>query len=136
MNDTLRNILAVVAGVLIGGVVNMGIVKFGASIIPNPEGYDFSTLETMKENFHLLHPKNFIVPLLAHALGTLAGAFVITKIAVSHHLKLALFLGAFFLIGGITMVVRLPSTPIWFAALDLLGAYLPMAWLGHKLGRG
>jgi len=30
------------------------------------------------------------------------------------------------------MVLSLPS-PIWFNALDLIGAYLPMAYLGYKL---
>ncbi len=30
------------------------------------------------------------------------------------------------------MVAMVPS-PMWFNALDLIGAYLPMAWLGGKL---
>jgi hypothetical protein len=30
------------------------------------------------------------------------------------------------------MVLSLPS-PIWFNALDLIGAYLPMAYLDRKL---
>ena len=47
-------------------------------------------------------------------------------------MKLALVVGVFFLAGGITNVLMLPS-PAWFTALDLLGAYLPMAWLGAKI---
>jgi hypothetical protein len=31
------------------------------------------------------------------------------------------------------MVVLLPETPLWFVALDLVVAYIPMGWLGWKL---
>ena len=40
--------------------------------------------------------------------------------------------GATFLIGGIAAVAMLPS-PLWFTGLDLVFAYLPMAWLGYRL---
>ena len=40
---------------------------------------------------------------------------------------------AFFLLGGITMVAMFGG-PIWFTVLDLLGAYLPMGYLGGMLG--
>jgi hypothetical protein len=33
-------------------------------------------------------------------------------------------------------VSLIPSAPLWFDALDLLGAYIPMAWLGHHLAKG
>jgi hypothetical protein len=31
------------------------------------------------------------------------------------------------------MVIKLPS-PLWFTILDLVGAYLPMAYIAWKLG--
>jgi hypothetical protein len=37
------------------------------------------------------------------------------------------------MLGGITNAFLLPA-PIWFIALDIVLAYLPMAWLGGKLG--
>ena len=132
MNPLLRNFLAVLVGGAVGMAVNMGIIMLSPHIIPWPEGYDATNLETMKEGFHLLQPKDFIMPWLAHALGTLAGAFVTAKMAVSNHLKLALLIGAFFLLGGISMITMVPS-PTWFTIVDLIGAYIPMAWLGHKL---
>jgi len=45
---------------------------------------------------------------------------------------LALAIGVLFLAGGISMVFMLPS-PTWFTLLDLIGAYIPMAYLGGKL---
>jgi hypothetical protein len=39
-----------------------------------------------------------------------------------------------YLIGGIMMVVQIPS-PLWFDVLDLVGAYLPMGYLGYRVAR-
>ena len=132
MNTTVKNILAVIAGLILGSVVNMGLIMLSGYIIPPPGGADVTTMEGLKESMHLFEPKHFIFPFLAHALGTLFGAFMASLIAANHKMKMALIIGALFLIGGITNIVMLPS-PTWFSILDLVGAYIPMAWLGVKL---
>lgn len=132
MNSTVKNILAVVAGLVIGSIVNMGLITISGSIIPLPEGVDNTTTEGLKESMHLFQPKHFIFPFLAHALGTLVGAFIAAKIAVTRKMTFAMVIGGFFLIGGITSVMMLPS-PTWFSILDIVGAYIPMAWIGGNL---
>ncbi|MGB0931350.1 MAG: hypothetical protein ACPGVB_11265 [Chitinophagales bacterium] len=132
MNPILRNVLAVTAGIAVGMIVNMGIVTISGSIISPPEGVNPADMESLKENMHLFQPHHFIMPFLAHALGTLAGAFVAALIAVSYKMKIAVGLGFFFLIGGIAAVTMIPS-PTWFAVLDLVGAYVPMGILGGRL---
>ena len=132
MNPILRNILAIIAGVIIGSMVNMGLIMISSSIIPPPSGVDVTDMESLKSSMHLFEAKHFIFPFLAHALGTIAGAYVASLIAVSHKMKFALGVGVFFLLGGITNVFMLPS-PLWFIVLDLVGAYIPMGWLGGKL---
>ncbi|MBK9254249.1 MAG: hypothetical protein IPM42_02045 [Saprospiraceae bacterium] len=92
-------------------------------------------MEGLKASIHLFGPKNFIMPFLAHALGTLAGAWVAAKLAVSHHFRIALIIGLFFLIGGVTAVMMIPA-PMWYNMTDLLLAYIPMAFLGWKLAGG
>jgi large-conductance mechanosensitive channel len=134
MNATVKNILAVVLGLIIGSAVNMGIIMISSSIIEPPIGADVTTMEGLKESIHLFEPKHFLFPFLAHALGTFAGAFLATLISASHKMKMALLIGIFFLIGGITNIIMLPS-PAWFTVLDLAVAYIPMAWLGYKLGK-
>ncbi len=109
MNPILRNILAVVAGIVIGGAVNMGIIMLFGHIIAPPDGVDPSDMESIKSNMHLYQPKHFISPFLAHALGTLVGAFTAAKMAISNHKLMALSIGGVFLIGGIMMIVQLPS---------------------------
>ena len=76
-----------------------------------------------------------LAPFAAHAIGTLAGAFMAARLAASKHMVLAFFVGGFFLVGGFMMVRMIPNTPTWFACLDLLGAYFPMAFLGGLIGR-
>ena len=132
MNTTLKNILAVIAGIIIGGLVNMGIITISGTIIPPPEGADLTTTEGIKAAADLLETKHYIMPFLAHAIGTLVGALVATKIAATSKFIKAMIVGVFFLLGGISAVYMIPS-PTWFIVLDLAAAYIPMAWLGHKL---
>ncbi|MDP3441368.1 MAG: hypothetical protein Q8T08_00770 [Ignavibacteria bacterium] len=135
MNPIFRNILAVIAGAVVGSVVNMGIITISGSIIPPPAGADLTTMEGLKASMHLFQPINFLMPFLAHALGTFAGAILAAMIAVSHKMKLGLAIGVLFLIGGTINVFLLPS-PLWFTILDLGIAYIPMAYLGGMIGIG
>ncbi|MDI5887421.1 hypothetical protein [Flavobacterium yafengii] len=132
MNPIIKNILAVLAGIVIGSSVNMGIILISGSIIAPPEGADVTTTEGLKASIHLFQPKHFIFPFLAHALGTFMGAFVAALLAETHKMKLALSIGVFFLLGGIASVFMLPS-PTWFTIVDLVGAYIPMAYFAGSL---
>lgn len=134
MSPLAKNILAVVVGLLIGGLVNFALIMLSPSIIPLPDGVDPMDPESLKANINLLESKHFIMPFIAHALGTLVAAFIITKMTVSNHRRLALFAGLFFLIGGISMSMQIPA-PMWFKGVDLLLAYLPMAYLGWSLAK-
>ena len=133
MNKVVRVIIAIVAGIFAGGVVNMSLITISGSIIPPPEGAITTTMEGLKASMHLFEPKHFIMPFLAHALGTLVGAFVLALIVQKNKVKLSLIVGAWFLLGGIASVILLPS-PVWFTLLDLGLAYIPMALIGGKLG--
>lgn len=132
MNPVLRNIIAVLVGLVVGSLVNMGIIMISGSVIPPPEGADVTTSEGLKAAMHLFQPKHFIMPFLAHALGTFVGALLAALIAANRKLLFAMVIGIFFLAGGVANVLMLPS-PIWFTVIDLAGAYLPMAYFAAKL---
>ncbi len=132
MNPVFKKIIAVVIGVFAGGILNMGLIMISGSIIAPPEGAITTTMEGLKESLHLFEPKHFIMPFLAHALGTLFGAFVTAIIVNDHKIKFALVIGVWFLIGGIMNILMLPS-PTWFTILDLTLAYIPMAYLGGSI---
>ena len=132
MNSKIRNVLAIIVGLIAGSAVNMGLVMAGAQIIPLPAGVDVTDVESIKTHLHLFEFRHFVVPFLAHAMGTLVGAYVAVIIAASHKMMLGLVIGVLFLIFGIINVFMLPS-PAWFVVVDLLGAYTPMAWIGTRL---
>lgn len=133
MHPILRNVLAVLAGLVLGAIVNMGLIVLGSSLVPPPPGVDVNDLESINANIRDYAPIQFLTPFLAHALGVLAGAMLTAKLAASRSLFMALIVGAFFLAGGTMAVLMIPNTPIWFSMLDLMVAYLPMAWLGYRL---
>lgn len=133
MPTLLRNVLAVVAGLFVGGGVNMALVMLSPSIIPPPAGVDVRDVESIAGAIHLFQPRHFVMPFLAHALGTLAGALTAYLVAASHRARFAYGIGALFLCGGIASVFMIPA-PGWFIAVDLLAAYVPMAWLGARIG--
>lgn len=134
MHPVLRNVLAVIAGLIIGSIVNMLLINISGYVITPPQNADVTSMEGLKTTMHLFGPEHFLFPFLAHALGTLVGAFVAAKIATTNKIKFALAIGAFFFLGGAINAYLLPA-PTWFLILDLAGAYFPMAYLGKKLAK-
>lgn len=133
MGNIVRNAVAILAGLLIGGAVNMALVTVGPSLIPPPAGVDVTKVESIASAIHLFEPRHFVMPFLAHALGTLVGALVAFLAAATHRKQIAYAIGVVFLVGGVAASFMIPA-PAWFIALDLLVAYLPMAWLGILIG--
>ena len=133
MKSILRNVLACLIGLVLGGGVNMALVVIGPSIIPPPPGVDVTSPEALSASIHLFEPKHFVTPFLAHALGTLAGSLSAFLIAANHKAAISYLIGTVFLAGGIAATFMIPA-PNWFIFLDLVGAYLPMSWIGVKLG--
>ena len=122
MKNILINIGLVIIGLIIGSIVNMFLIILGGELFQLPEKFNAMNWEI----------KHFIFPFLAHAVGTFTGSFFVARIAKTHKLLLAIIIGIVFLSGGIYMVKILPA-PSWFIAVDLILAYIPMAWLGWKI---
>ena len=133
MPNLVRNVLAVVAGIAIGMAVNAALILLSPSIIAPPAGVDVNNADSLSKSMHLFEPRHFIMPWLAHALGTLVGALVAFLIAASYKAQIGYAIGVVFLCGGVAASFMIPA-PAWFVALDLLAAYLPMAWLGVRIG--
>ena len=134
MNPILKNIFVAVAAAVVGSIANMSLVILGGVVVPPPPGYDLNTMEGLAAAMPQMQPMHFLFPFLAHAVGTLAGAFVVARFAASRQLQISLIIGSLFFVGGLQMVMELPS-PMWFNVLDLGLAYFPMAFLGYRLGR-
>ena len=136
MHPILRNILAIVVGVIVGAMVNMGLIMAGMALLPPPAGVDIMDVASINAHIHEYTFAQLLVPFIAHAMGTLVGAFLAAKIASTRKMVFALVIGLVFLWGGVDMVRMIPAAPIWFNVLDLVVAYIPMAMLGGRLTKG
>ena len=134
MKTIVRGILAVIVGVVVGEAVNMALILLGPHVIPPPPGVDMTTAEGLRASIHLLEPRHFIFPFLAHALGTCVGATAAFLIAASHRSIYAYAIGVISLAGGVAATFMFPA-PTWFVMPDLVAAYIPMAWIGTRVGR-
>ena len=132
MKNILLRLAAIALALFAGGTLNMLLITLSSSIIPPPPGADLTTAEGLQASMHLMEPRHFIMPFLAHALGTLLSGFLAALLVKERKLAAAVMTGLVFLVGGIMNVRMLPA-PLWFNILDLAAAYLPMAWLGYLL---
>jgi hypothetical protein len=128
MKPIVRNILAVVAGIVLCLILNSVLLGLLMQVIVPPEGFDPNDPGT----YHLLQGPHYISPFLAHALPSLVGGFLAALIAASRKMTLALVVGGLHMLGGIAAAFFIPA-PTWFIVADLSLAYLPMAWIGGKL---
>ena len=108
-------------------LVNIGLIIIGGIVFPVSGNFD--PMNAMQWDL-----KYFIFPFLAHSLGTLSGSFIASKLSKNYHIIIPLIIGFYFLSGGIYMVSILPA-PAWFALLDIIVCYIPMALLGWKLSK-
>lgn len=130
MNPRLRNVLAVLVGTAACLMLNGLLLGLMMRLVGTPEGFDPNDTST----YGLLSARHYLSPFVAHALPSLIGAAIAGLIAASRRMAMALLVGVLHLVGGIAAAFLIPA-PVWFTAVDLLVAYLPMAWLGGRLSR-
>ncbi|MEY3052113.1 MAG: hypothetical protein RLY31_1898 [Bacteroidota bacterium] len=135
MKKFLWALAAVGVAITAGSILNLLVIRFGGQLVPPPAGADLTTAEGLRESLHRMAPRHFVMPFLAHALGTLLAGFLAASLLRRGKLRGAMLTGAVFLAGGI-LAVRMIPAPVWFSVLDLVAAYIPMAWLGYRLQQG
>jgi hypothetical protein len=130
----IRKILAIVLGVISGGVFNMALVSVSHRIYPLPKGLDPNDFEAFRAHVEAngLPTGALVIVLLAHAGGSFVSGFVCGLIAARPWYLAATILGILWTCGGVAMLMMLPA-PKWFAVADVL-LYVPAALLGAKLG--
>jgi hypothetical protein len=127
-----RTIIILIA-LFSGAMLNGAIINISSKVIAPPKGLELNTAEGLQAAMPHMGPEHFLFPFLAHALGTLLSALLITRFLKSQQFVFSMMAGILFLLGGVSMVIMLPETPIWFVLVDLLFAYIPMAYLGYKM---
>lgn len=126
-----RTVIAVIVGIVAGGIVNMAFIMLSWVIFRPPEGADMTHPETLRAYIESLPPPAFVLVLIAHGGGASAGGFVAARVAGRRAMMLGSIVGGVFLIGGVINSVMIPR-PIWFAVVDVL-LYVPCGIAGAGL---
>lgn len=128
-----RKILAVVAGVILAGIVVFAVQAIGHRVYPPPEGLDTKNIEAMKAYVATLPMGALLFVLVAYVLGSFAGGWLAAKIARTTQMHVPLTVGGVQLFFGIVNLLMIPH-PAWFAVASVL-VFLPSAYFGGKLGK-
>lgn len=127
----LRNIIAVVVGIVAGSMVNMALILLNSYVLfPMPAGMNMNDPEQMNAYIATLPSSAFLVVLLAHLGQAFVGGWVAARLGASRPILLAMIVGVFTLAGGIFNLMTLDG-PTWM--LIELPLYLVVAWLAGRL---
>jgi hypothetical protein len=124
-NPILKLVLAVVAGLIAGGVIVFATEYIGHSLFPPPADLDLSNPDDVKRLIDSLPFGAFAMVMLGWFLGSFAGAFVAHAIAKKPAAAWAV--AAIFILFTAMNFVMIPH-PMWMIAAGLL-IPLASAWL-------
>jgi len=108
----LRNVGAIVAGLVVGMVVNLAIVQVNTAFFPLPEGVDLTDTNAMRDAVQALPAASWILVFVAHIGQAFVGGWVAARLSVSELLRNALIVGILSMAAGIANAVML-SAPAW-----------------------
>lgn len=126
-----RSVIAVAAGLFVGGIATFGVEALGHALVPPPPGLDVTNMEAVKAAMPTLPAAHFLPILLAYLVGPTLGAALAARMAPSRALVHAGVVGAFFLVGGLRNFMNIPH-PAWFMVAACL-AFIAAPFLGSRL---
>jgi len=127
----IRNILAVIAGLFVGMVVNMSLVMLNAYVLfPMPPGTDMNVPEQLNAYIATLPTVAFLVVLAAHLGQSFVGGLTAARLGASRPMLLAMIVGVLTLIGGIMNWMTVEG-PTWMMIEFPL--YLVVAWQAGRM---
>jgi len=129
MNPRIRAALAVLAGVVVGGLV-IGLIEMASPYRP-PEGLDLQDRAALGQWINTLPFGAFGWLLVAYFLGSVASGFVANWLSKPTGYRPALIAGFGLFIAGLMNLLAIPN-PIWFGVASSL-IYFLGAWIGGRL---
>ena len=127
----LRNALAVLAGVVVGSALNMGLIQLNMQVFfPAPAGMDMNDPAQFNAFIASLPAQAFLLVLLAHLGQSFVGGWIAARLGASRPMLLAMIVGGLSLAGGIVAMFMIDG-PVWL--MIELPLYLVVAWLAGRL---
>lgn len=125
----LRNVSAVIAGLVVGMFVNLALVQLNTVLFPLPDGVDLTDSAQMRVAIQALPAAAWILVFAAHLGQSFVGAWVAARLGASHWMTLAMIVGVVSLGAGIANAMML-SAPAW-TWLEM-PFYLVVAWMAGR----
>ena len=126
----IRNILAVIAGIVVGMTFNYVMVMLNTALYPMPDGVNFDDMDMLVEYFSNLPFSAYLIILVAHLGQAFLGGMVSAVISRNAVMTVAIIVGLVSMIGGIINMILLPL-PNWMWIESPL--YLVAAWLAARV---
>lgn len=126
----IRNVIAVVIGMIAGMATNMAIVLLNLALYPMPEGVDFADTEGMKAYIGTLPLMALCIVIVAHLGQAFVGGWVAARISATRVMLVAMIVGVLSLIGGLVNMMDMPL-PVWMWIEMPL--YLVAAWAAASI---
>ena len=108
----LRNVGAVLVGLVIGAILNMALVQLNLVLFPFPTDVDLGSPEELAAAIRSMPPAAWILVFAAHLGQAFVGGWVAARLGASHPVALALVVGVVTMGGGIANAISL-SLPAW-----------------------
>jgi len=121
----IRNICAVLVGLVAGMVFNMLIVMLSTVLYPMPEGVGFNDREGLAAYIETLPVTAFLIVMLAHLGQAFVGGWIAAIISRNASMLVAMIVGSLSMIAGIYNLSTMP-VPAWMwveVPLYLIAAY-------------
>lgn len=129
--DMIRKILAVIGGLVSGGIVITLVEMIARQLHPLPEGIKMDDFAALAEHASKAPLVAQIAILIGYALGAMTAGFVATIIAKDGK-KIYALIGAILFIISTVINLSMIETPIWFWIIALL-LWVPLALFGNRL---
>ncbi len=133
MKNLFRNILALLAGIVAGGVAIALIQALNARLFPPPAGLDFRDQAAAAKYMGTLPVGAFLMVLLSYLIGFTLAVFLAIRLSLSSPERQGLLATMFFGAASVMNLMSLPH-PMWFWIANLV-VLMVAAWLGGILGR-
>jgi len=109
----LRNVGAVLLGLIVGSVFNMALIMLNSYVLfPMPEGVTFQDAEAFGEYIKGLPAHAFLLVIVAHLAQAFGGGWVAARVGASRPMMLAMIVGGLSALGGVMNMFTMPA-PVW-----------------------
>lgn len=130
----MKKVLAVIAGVIAGGIVVYLIEFIGHTVYPLPADVDPTDMEQLAAYMPNMPLGALLFVVLGWIAGSFAGGFAARKVDKGPGNLHVLIVGGIFTIFGIVNFIYIPH-PIWMIVLGLV-IPIPLALYGGKVAAG